>query len=101
MDPFLTHLLKMTERMPSIEAEALWQRDGQWIDAVGETLEAEEIAYYAEGLMEEGFSIAWQLFGQSGRAMALRLLCWQGERAPMPAIPVGMVLLDSADSTTI
>ncbi|MBN2631815.1 MAG: hypothetical protein JXR75_14895 [Rhodobacteraceae bacterium] len=74
-----------------IEAQVLWFRDGVWSDAMGESLEAEEIAFYAEGLLDEGFGLDWALVsGPLGEEV--RLCFWQDGDPPAPDLPPGTVI---------
>ena len=71
-------------KWPDIEALVFWHDQGEWTDASGEVLESDEAAFYAEGLLEEGFGIAWQLLGQNGPAI--------------PGIPAGYDLMQAMQS---
>jgi hypothetical protein len=61
-------------------------------------LEAEEIAFYAEGLLEDGFRMQWSLVALAetpDEADHLRLEFWQDD-SPAPTLPGGWVALESA-----
>lgn len=90
----LAALSEIALKHAEIEAEVLWFRDGGWSDAMGEALEAEEIAYYAEGLLDEGFGMDWALLsGASG--LHVRLCFWQGAAPAPPTLPRGESLIQS------
>lgn len=87
-------LAKIAAKNPDIEATALWFRDGVWSDALGETLEAEEMAFYAEGLLDEGFGLDWALLnGPLGPAV--RMCFWQGSAPSAPNLPADTVVVQS------
>ncbi len=79
---------------PGLEAEVLWHRDTGWSDASGEVLEAEEIAFYAEGLLMEGFGMAWQALATADdpEPVLVRLMFWQGAAPALPDTPAGWVV---------
>ena len=57
-------------------------------DPMIEALEAEEIAFYAEGLLEEGFRLDWRIHARPDapdRADHVRLYLWEDGAAPPPA----------------
>lgn len=93
----LNALKSSLRRARGAEALAFWLHDGLWADALGETLEHEEIVYYAEGLLIEGQSAAWQVLAIAGQTAPdhLRLYFWQGAAPALPPAPAGMVLLDT------
>ena len=85
IEAFLAPIAALALGAPDIEAQVLWYRDGQWSDGAGEMLEAEEIAFYAEGLLLEGFSLHWDhLFSPVGDMALIRLCFWQGEAPLLP-----------------
>ncbi|MFN7223227.1 MAG: hypothetical protein ACK4MS_04360 [Paracoccaceae bacterium] len=90
-EAFLDPLSRIATRHPDIEAYVLWHKDGIWSDANGETLEAEEITFYAEGLLMEGFGMAWDHLTSAEFGDHIRLCFWQGPAPDMPATPNGTV----------
>lgn len=54
----LAPLSRIARKNKTIEAYVYWQKDGAWSDAAGESLDSEEITFYAEGLLMEGFGLA-------------------------------------------
>ena len=98
IEPALNRLKGALRRATGVEATVLWARDGSWQEAHGEPLEHEEIAYYAEGLLMDGFGMAWQLLGDAAGPEGLRLFFWQdGLPPPLPPVPAPLSLLDQAD----
>lgn len=88
-DLFLAPLQSLTNRLPEVEAHALWHMNGAWSDALGEALEAEEIAFYAEGLLAEGFSAVWQHLASADGDAHIRLMFWQSGTPILPELPQG------------
>lgn len=91
-DSFLAPLQKLTLGQPQIEAHVLWCAKGDWSDASGDVLEAEEIAFYAEGLLDEGFGAAWQHLVSADGDAHIRLLFWQSGAPVLPDLPQGWSL---------
>ncbi|MBK6466211.1 MAG: hypothetical protein IPL38_14285 [Rhodobacter sp.] len=84
---FLEPLARLALRDPMIEALVFWESGG-WPSAPAEALEAEEIAFYAEGLLEEGFRLDWRIHARPDapdRADHVRLYLWEDGAAPPPA----------------
>lgn len=85
IEMFLAPLARVAARDPEIEGHVFWATEGAWPDAPAEALEAEEIAFYAEGLLIEGFRLVWQVIGTAeDGAEAIVLFVWQGDAAPPP-----------------
>ena len=61
---FLAPLRRLAARHPGIEGQVLWAAevaDGWAVqDDTAEMLDAEEIPFYVEGLLMEGFGLLWQ-----------------------------------------
>lgn len=94
----LEPLARITRKHKSIEAYVFWLRDGAWSDAAGETLETEEIVFYAEGLLIEGFNLAWDHLSDPGLGDHVRLFFWQGDRPALPDMPSGALPLATGTS---
>jgi hypothetical protein len=91
-DDRLAPLMALARRHPALEADVLWFRDGRWQESAGDRLEAEEIAFYAEGLLDEGFGMAWQhLTGPQGALV--RLMFWQEGTPALPEAPPGHAVI--------
>lgn len=89
---FLAPLEKLILRHPRIEAQVSWRMNDRWTDPATEVLEPEEIVFYTDGLLAEGFSAAWQhLLGAAGD-QHIRLLFWQGGSPALPELPQGRSL---------
>ena len=91
LDSFLAPLAKLAARFPDIEGAVIWARDGAWAaqDDETERLDAEEIAFYAEGLLQEGFGMIWQAVADADTPKHpdhILLMFWQGT-APLPENP--------------
>lgn len=85
IEAFLAPLARLAAKDPEIEGHVFWAAEGRWPDALAEALEAEEIAFYAEGLLIEGFALTWQAIGtlQDG-AETILLYIAQGAAPPLP-----------------
>lgn len=99
IEPILNRLKSTLRTARGAEALAFWAKDGGWIDAMGETLEHEEIVFYAEGMVMEGLRIAWQVLaeGEGAPADHLRLYFWQGDRPALPLAPEGMRVIETVE----
>lgn len=89
---FLAPLTQLALRHPEAEGQAVWWEDGLWQaqDDAEEMIDGEEIAYYAEGLLAEGFGLHWQVFAEveaPAEPLLVRLFLWQSGEAPMPPPP--------------
>lgn len=96
-DEFVKDLARHASRQRDLEASVFWASGGQWADAAGDPLDAEEIGYYAEGLLMEGFGVAWRLAERGGVIGPLQLYCWQGTRPALPELAPGASLLAAAE----
>lgn len=88
---FLAPLAKLATKHPDIEAEVIWANGMEWDaqDDASEMLDAEEIAFYAEGLLMEGFHLHWQVLAETNAStepVHARLFFWQGD-GPKPPVP--------------
>lgn len=98
-DTFLEPLSRIAQHHSDIEAYVLWHKDGMWSDATGETLEAEEITFYAEGLLMEGFGMAWEHLTSAAQGDHIRLCFWEGAVPDLPATPEGTARITGGRST--
>jgi len=97
---FLAPLAKLALRHPDLEGEIFWWEDGTWQaqDTNEDLLDAEEIPFYAEGLLAEGFGLHWQALAEleNPKVPALFLLFfWQSADRPEPPKVDGWHLLAS------
>ncbi len=95
---FLSPLARLAERFPAVEGAVIWADGDDWAvqDDTTEQLDAEEIAFYAEGLLMEGFGMIWQAMADSTRPKEpdhILLMFWQGPTAPpLPTPTEGWVI---------
>lgn len=103
IEAFLAPLVKLTVRHPELEGEVIWAEGGDW-QAQADTealLDAEEIPFYAEGLLIEGFHMQWQALADPDapkEPVQIRLFFWQATATP-PAPEPGLILLASGTWT--
>ena len=95
----LAPLARITRKHKAIEAYVYWHKDDAWSEAAGDSLDTEEIVFYAEGLLMEGFGLAWDHLADTGLGDHIRLYFWQGTRPALPALPHGSTRLAGGDST--
>lgn len=95
-EAFLAPLAALARRMPEIEGLVFWSQDG-WSDEPTEILESEEIAFYAEGLIPEGFGILWRIVALPGDDSPdhIRLYIAEGGSPPPAETPDWTVLSES------
>jgi hypothetical protein len=99
IEVFLAPIARIARKMPEIEGLVFWGGSDGWDSAPSEALEAEEIAFYAEGLLLDGFGMRWWLVALAESPDLpdhLRLAFWQDE-SPPPALPDGWVALEGGD----
>ena len=92
---FLAPLARLAARHPGLEGQVLWAaevqdevQDGWQVqDDTAEMLDAEEIAFYVEGLLIEGFGLLWQAMAEAGGQPPdhILLMVWQPGTTPPPA----------------
>ncbi len=91
LDAFLAPLARLAARHPGIEGEVLWAaeaEDGWQVqDDATEMMDAEEIPFYVEGLLEEGFCLLWQAMAEEGDSVPdhILLMVWEKGTSPAPA----------------
>jgi hypothetical protein len=93
---FLAPLARLAQRAPGIEGLVFWESDG-WPAGPAEQLEAEEIAFYAEGLLDEGFRLDWRIMAAAdapSRSDHVQLWLWEEGAAPPPPPGGDWVVLD-------
>ena len=100
---FLAPLAKLVARHPGLEGQVLWAaevEDGWQVqDDTAEMLDAEEIPFYVEGLLMEGFGLLWQAMAGADEHVPdhILLMVWEQSANP-PAAPEpaeGWVILSS------
>lgn len=91
----LEQLAGAIARLPGIEAAVFWEADG-WSSEPAEVLETDEIVFYVEGLLDEGFHLEWRLLALTDAPATpdhLRLYVWEeGARPPESEGPMMAVL---------
>lgn len=88
VEAFLAPLAKIARKHRDIEGLLFWGGPEGWDPSPSEALEAEEIVFYAEGLLIDGFHMDWALVVEGEEASHLRLCFWQeGEPPPPVAAP--------------
>ena len=99
---FLAPLAKLTLRHPDLEGQAIWWEDGIWQaqDDDEAMIDGEEIAFYAEGLLDEGFGLHWQVLAEEDSPkdpLLVRLFLWQpGQMPKVPSPDPGWCVLAEA-----
>jgi hypothetical protein len=99
IEAFLAPLARIARKAPETEGLVFWGGLQGWDDGPSEALEAEEIAFYAEGLLLDGFRMQWWLVALAdspGLPDHLRLAFWQDD-SPPPGLPEGWVALEGGD----
>ncbi|MGB4829252.1 MAG: hypothetical protein WBP18_18630 [Paracoccaceae bacterium] len=99
-DACLLPLAKLAARHPGLEGQVIWQDADHWQAQEEDEalLDAEEIAFYAEGLLAEGFGLHWQALADAeGPALPVlvRLYFWQAGDPPPPPLGEGWQLVAS------
>lgn len=95
IEAFLSPLARITRKAPGIEGFVFWGGPEGWGASPTETLEAEEVVFYAEGLLLDGFHLDWALIeDEAGISRDLRLSFWQ-EGEPPPAPPKSWRVLET------
>ena len=90
-DACLAPLSRLARRHPDMQGQVIWWEDGGWAAQEDDEvlLDAAEIAYYAEGLLAEGFGLHWQALADPespDNPILTRLFFWQGEAPAEPAL---------------
>ena len=85
VEAFLAPLARLARKHRDIEGLVFWGGLDGWAPGPSEALEAEEISFYAEGLLIDGFHMDWALVAEGEVADHLRLCFWQ-EGAPPPPV---------------
>ncbi len=84
VEAFLAPLAKIARKQRDIEGLVFWGGDEGWDPSPSEALEAEEIVFYAEGLLIDGFHMDWALVAEGEGVGHLRLCFWQDGAPPPP-----------------
>ncbi len=100
----LRPLAALALRHPDLEGQVVWQNDGAYHlqDAEELGLDPEEIAYYAEGLLMEGFHLAWMALAEiedPSDPILLQLICSEALAPTLPPLPDGFCISTVPDAT--
>ena len=97
LDTFLTPLARLAAKHPAVEGSVVWAEGEGWQvqDDTTEMLDAEEIAFYAEGMLLEGFGMIWEVLAEDetpAKPAFVRLYFWQGAMPEAAAAEAIMVI---------
>ncbi len=100
VEEFLAPLARIAAKNPELEAQVIWAANGAWQpqDDDADLLDAEEIAFYAEGMLLEGFGMIWEVLAEDdapAKPAFVRLYFWQGAM-PEAAAPDALVVTRAA-----
>jgi hypothetical protein len=87
VEVFLAPLATIARRNRDIEGLVFWGGPEGWDPSPSEALESEEIVFYAEGLLIDGFHMDWALVAEGEAPDHLRLCFWQDGVPPGPVSP--------------
>lgn len=95
IEAFLAPLARIARKHPGIEGMVFWGGPDGWETTPTEALEAEEIAFYAEGLLIDGFRMDWTLVAETGTDPGHLRLCFWQEGDPPPPLPADWTALSA------
>jgi hypothetical protein len=84
VEAFLAPLARIARKHRDIEGLVFWGGADGWDPSPSEALEAEEIVFYAEGLLIDGFHMDWAHVAEAEGLHHLRLCFWQDGTPPPP-----------------
>lgn len=98
---FLAPLARLALKHADLEGQVITLEVGDWQaqDDDEDMLDAEEITFYAEGLMTEGFGMCWQVLAEAddpATPLFARLFFWQGITPEIPDPDAGWVVTATA-----
>ena len=101
IEAFLAPLAKITLKHPDLEGEVIWADGGEWLaqDDTEGLLDAEEVPFYAEGLLLEGFQMHYQILAETDAPKDpahVRLFFWQTGSPTPPAPEDGLTQISAA-----
>lgn len=101
VETYLAPLARLALKHPDVEAEVIWHSPDGWEPQTGHDalLEAEEIPFYAEGLLLEGFQMHYQILADTDAPKDpahVRLFFWQTGTPTPPAPENGLALISAA-----
>lgn len=94
----LAPLSRLAIKAPDMEGQVIWWEVTGWQAQEDEDalLDAEEIAFYAEGLLAEGFGLHWQALAEADMPnlpVVTRLFFWENMAPMVPAPEAGWVIV--------
>lgn len=95
-DAFLAPLTARLAKLRQLEAAVFWESEG-WPEDPAEILEPEEIIFYLEGLLDEGFRLEWRLLALAetpGQPDHLRIFVWEDGSEVPPEDGPGWAVID-------
>lgn len=97
-DACLVPLARLAAKFPDMEGQVIWWEPTGWQAQEDEEamLDAEELAFYAEGLLAEGFSLHWQALAEADSPttpVLTRLFFWEEALPPLPVPALGWTVL--------
>lgn len=95
-DAFLAPLTARLAKLRQLEAAVFWESEG-WPEDPAEILEPEEIVFYLEGLVDEGFRLEWRLLALTDSPTQpdhLRIFVWEAGAEAPPADGPGWAVID-------
>lgn len=97
-DACLAPLSRLALKFPDMEGQVIWWEADGWQaqDEEEAMLDAEELAFYAEGLLAEGFGLQWQALAEAEAPavpVLARLFFWEGVPPGVPPAAPGWVVL--------
>lgn len=97
-DACLAPLVRLAAKFPDMEGQVIWWEPTGWQaqDDEEAMLDAEELAFYAEGLLAEGFALHWQALAEvetPATPVLTRLFFCQGALPDLPAPAQGWTVL--------
>ncbi len=93
IETFLAPLARLAVKH-DCDGQVIWADGTDWQAQEDETdmLDPDEIAFYAEGMLMEGFHLHWQVLSEQGTPVLARLFFWQKTPPPMPPLQPGLTL---------
>lgn len=98
-DAFLKPLRAILRKARDLDIVVFWGSADGWPDEPAEELDPEEIGFWAEGLCEEGFRLAWEVVADPDLPTEpdhVRLMAWETGH-PAPPATEGWIVLHRAE----
>lgn len=96
-DACLAPLARLATTFPEMEGQVIWWQQGGWQaqEEEDELLFAEELTFYAEGMLVEGIALHWQALAEAEAPktpVLVRLFFAEGPLPDLPAPAPGWVV---------